>query len=286
MKSTSRVTVTALFLLTTALLAAPTVALAQVETLDYPGATATFATDINDFGHIVGTYYDANGVSHGFRYDGTNYTPIDYPGADWSEASGINPQGDIVGFYGYNTENFFHGFLRTVGGTFTSIDHGGRWNTMPQDINASGVLVGCIHNVGAMFGWVLQGGVFVSETRGESWTGYAMYTSVNDAGTLVGWYWSANFIRSFVLVGTGRTDFQYPGAGNTQAWGLNSLGDIVGWYGPGAASRGFLLREGQFTQVHVTDATWTRAFGINAGGDIVGAYRDGTGIHGFLLTAE
>lgn len=289
MKSTSRVTVTALLMLSTALFVAPSAALAQVATLNYPGATATIANDINDFGQIVGTYYGSNGVSHGFLYDGTTYTTIDYPGADWSEATGINQQGDIVGFYGYNTENLMHGFRRSwTSGTFTSIDRGGRWNTMPWDINMSGAIVGCVHNIGAMFGWVLQGGAFTSETKGESWTGYDMYTSINDAGTLVGWSWQMNVsgARSFVIVGSQRTDIQYPGAGNTQAWDVSSTGDIVGWYGPGAASRGFLLREGQFTQIHVTGATWTRAFGINANGDIVGAYRDGTGIHGFLLTAE
>jgi hypothetical protein len=273
--------------LTMALLLIPAPAMAQFMTLDFPGATATFANDINDSGEIVGTYYLLNGDSRGFLYDGSNYTTIHYPNADWSEATGINQQGDIVGFYGYNTENFFHGFLRTATiGTFTSIDRGGRWNTMPQDINMSGAIAGCVHNHGAMFGWVLQGGAFTAETSGESWTGYAMYTSVTDGGTLVGWYWSANFIRSFVLVGTGRTDFQFPGTGNTQAWDVNSLGDIVGWYGPGAASRGFLRRNGEFTHIHVPNATWTRAFGINANGDIAGAYRDGTGTHGFLLPAQ
>ncbi len=140
--------------------------------------------------------------------------------------------------------------------------------------------MGCVHNPGAMFGWVLQDGAFASETRGEGWTGDSTYTSVNHAGTLVGWYRSrsANRILSFLTIGTGRTDFEHPGASRTQAWGLNADGDIVGWFGPAASSRGFLLREGQFTQIHVPDAVWTRAFGINADGDIVGAYRDGTGI--------
>ncbi|MGH9793669.1 MAG: hypothetical protein ACRD5G_02760 [Candidatus Acidiferrales bacterium] len=281
------------FLLLIAALVAPAIAGAQVQTLDFPGGSATFANDINDAGQMVGTYFDANGVSHGFLYEPWKvepFTPINYPGADWTEVSGINRQGDIVGFYGHNTESFFHGFVRTASGTFTSFDREGRWNTMPQAIAASGLIVGCIHNPGAMFGWLRQNGAFASETRGDGWTGDAMYTSVNDAGTLVGWQRSrsasAPGITSFLIMGTGRTDFEYPGASRTQAWGLNSGGDVVGWYGPAASSRGFLLRGGQFVQIHVPDAVWTRAFGINADGDIVGAYRDGSGIHGFLLPAE
>lgn len=273
-------------LLAIAFLFLPAVAMAQVQTLNYPGATATFAKDINFYpgDQIVGTYYDARGVSHGFIYVGGSYAAIDYPGADWSEVTGVNRFGEIVGFYGYNTESFFHGFVRTPGGSFTSIDREGRWNTMPQDIGISGDIVGCVHNPGAMFGWVLHDGTFTSETIGQGWTGYSMYTGINDAGTVVGWYWSANFIRSFVLPFDGeRTDFEFPGASNTQAWDVNLAGDVVGWYGPAATSRGFLRRNGSFTEIHVPGATWTRAFGISRAGDIVGAYRDGTGIHGFLL---
>jgi probable HAF family extracellular repeat protein len=273
-------------LLATGLLLASRAAAADVQTLHYPGATATVANDINDSGLIVGTYYSAGGVSHGFLYDGGSYVTIDHPDGDWSEVTGINCHGDIVGYYGRNTESFSHGFRRTAGGTFTSIDLLGQWNTMPQGINMSGVVAGCIHNPGAMFGWTLQAGAITSETRGEGWTGYAMYTGINDGGTLIGWYSIPDVIRSFVLAGSGRTDIEYPGATNTRAFGVSSLGDIVGWYGPAASSRGFLLRDGQFTQIHKAGATWTRAFGINAAGDIVGAYRDGTGTHGFLLPAE
>lgn len=287
MRSPLRTSRSPRFLLLIAVLLAPAIVGAQVQTLDFPDATTTFANDVNDSGYIVGTYWDSNGVSHGFLYDGSSYTTIDYPDADWSEATGINQQGDIVGFYGYNTENYFHGFL--YDGGFTRIDFGGRWNTMPQDINMSGVVAGCVHNYGGMFGWVWQEGAFSGVTKGESWTGYAMYTSINEVGTLVGWYWSANLIRSFVLVGTGRTDFSVPGTGNTQAWDVNSVGDIVGWYGPGPSSHGFLrdADDGQITTIDVPNAAWTRAFGINADGDIVGAYKDANGgIHGFLLPAE
>ena len=38
-----------------------------VTTIDYPGATSTYANSINDAGVIVGTFFDSGGNRHGFR---------------------------------------------------------------------------------------------------------------------------------------------------------------------------------------------------------------------------
>lgn len=258
---------------------APLSAAAQ-KTLDYPGAAATFASGINDSGIIVGNNYDSDGSEHSFLYDGTSFTTFDYPGADWTEASGINQAGDVVGYYGYVADKLMHGFLRTADGKFSSIDQPGRFNTMPEGINSSGTIVGCMHNPGTMHGWVMQNGVFVSRSPA-----YAMYTAINDAGTIVGWSYKApSRIRSFVLSGTGQVDFGYPGASNTQAYGVNAYGDVVGWYGPsGAGGHGFLLHGGVFTSIEVSGAAFTHALGINSAGTMVGYYKDANGYHAFIL---
>lgn len=268
-----------------ALLLAPAAAMAALDTLHKPGATATFANDINDAGVIVGTYY-AGGLPHGFVYAAGAYHDVDYPGADWTQVTGIGREGDIVGYYGHDTELIFHGFRRTRDGEFIAIDHGGHWNTMPQDVNSSGVVAGCIHNNGAMFGWVLGDDGFSGYTVGEGWYSFSMYTGVSDTGILAGWFWNTGRVSAFVIGGGGdRTDFDFPGASNTQAWDVNLHGCTVGWYGPSAASsRGFLRHaNGAFVAIDVPGATWTRALGVNAGHVVVGAYKDGTGTHGFVL---
>jgi uncharacterized membrane protein len=267
----------ALMLLLFVSLASVAPAAAQT-TLNYPGAVTTGASGINDSATIVGFYYNKDGSEHGFLYEGQSFTSFDYPGASWTEASGINQAGDVVGYYGYATDNLMHGFLRTADGEFSTIDRLGRFNTMPRGINSSRTIVGCMHNLGTMHGWVMQNGAFVS--LGPA---YAMYNDINDAGTIVGWSYAApGSIRSFVLSGAGRVDFDYPGATNTQAHGVNAYGAVVGWYFVAAIGHGFLLRDGQFQSIDIPGATRTRAFGINSAGTIVGDYKDATGIHGFV----
>lgn len=261
---------------------APLSAAAQ-KTVDYPNAAATGISGINDSGTLVGFYYNSDGSEHSFvSPGGQNFTNIDYPGADWTEASGINQSGDVVGYYGYVADSLMHGFLRTAAdGKFVTIDLRGRFNTMPEGINSSGTIVGCQHNMGTMHGWVMQNGAVVSQSPA-----YAMYNAINDAGTIVGWYYAApSSIRSFVVSGTGRVDFDYPGATNTQAYGVNAYGDVVGWYAGPDAQHGFLLRNGQFTSIDVAGASQTHALGINSvgSGTIVGYYRNAAGVHGFVL---
>ena len=270
-------TTAALILLLWLSLASVAPAAAQT-TFDYPLAVTTGSSSIIDSGTIVGFYYNSDGSEHSFLYDGQSFTSFDYPKAAWTEASGINQAGDVVGYYGYATDNLMHGFLRTADGKFSTIDRLGRFNTMPLGINSSRTIVGCMHNLGTMHGWVMQNGAFVSLSPA-----YEMYNAINDAGTIVGWHYAApGSIRSFVLSGAGRVNFDYPGATNTQAYGINAFGAVVGWFGPAASSHGFLLRDGQFTSIDIPGATRTRAFGINSAGTIVGYFKDATGIHGFV----
>jgi len=257
---------------------APLSAAAQ-KTIDYPGAAATVVSGINDSRAMVGNYYNSDGSEHSFVSDGQSFTNIDVPGAVWTEASGINQAGDVVGYYGNVGDNLMHGFLRTAADAkFSTIDRLGRFNTMPNGINSSRTIVGCMHNPGTMHGWVMQNGAFVSLSPA-----YAMYNAINDAGTIVGWYYAAPAsIRSFVLSGTGQTDIAYPGSADTEAYGVNAYGAVVGWYAGAGTSHGFLLENGQFTTIDVAGAKLTHALGINSAGTIVGYFKDASGYHGFV----
>src|SRR5207249_11226446 len=71
-------------------------------TIDFPGATFTVAFainpagKINPAGQIVGVYFDASDVRHGFLLSNGCFTTIDTPGATNTPADVINAAGDIV----------------------------------------------------------------------------------------------------------------------------------------------------------------------------------------------
>src|SRR5947208_3667576 len=50
-------------------------------TIDVPGATDTFAFEINSVGEIVGLYFDANGAGHGYLLSKGSFTTIAPPNA-------------------------------------------------------------------------------------------------------------------------------------------------------------------------------------------------------------
>jgi probable HAF family extracellular repeat protein len=63
----------------------------------------------------------------------------------------------------------------------------------------------------------------------------------------------------------------FPGAGQTQAWGVNAAGDIVGLYVDSADNEhGFFLSKGRYATVDYPGAYYTHPSGINDTGQIVG----------------
>ncbi len=77
--------------------------------IDFPGATATIAWDINNRGDVVGVYHKEDFVIHGFLWHKGKFTSVDIPGATLTVVFGINSVGDIVGLYEDVTTG--HGFL-------------------------------------------------------------------------------------------------------------------------------------------------------------------------------
>src|SRR5258708_9156010 len=69
----------------------------KLKAFDYPGASNTYASGIDDEGRIVG-FYQVGGFSggHGYELGDGNFTAIDVPGASATYASGINAAGDIL----------------------------------------------------------------------------------------------------------------------------------------------------------------------------------------------
>jgi probable HAF family extracellular repeat protein len=83
-------------------------------TVDVPSQADTSGSGINTLGDMVGYYYDAVSLQHGFLYDGVNFTKFDVPGStNNTYAFRINDFGQIVGRTFVPGNPGFIGFLRT-----------------------------------------------------------------------------------------------------------------------------------------------------------------------------
>ena len=83
-------------------------------TIDVPGAAATIAVDVNDFGVVVGFYFTSNGTEHGFIDRHGVFTTVNDPHAGTASGQGtvafaINNRGIIVGIYA-DSHGTTHGF--------------------------------------------------------------------------------------------------------------------------------------------------------------------------------
>src|SRR6516225_9568299 len=84
-------------------------------TIDVPGATATNAISINDFGMVVGSYTDTQGVSHGFIDRHAVFTTVNDPHAgtasgQGTSVNGLNNFGVLDGTY-IDGNGVNHGFI-------------------------------------------------------------------------------------------------------------------------------------------------------------------------------
>jgi hypothetical protein len=109
---------------------------------DYPGATYTFAEDVNSQGDIVGIYIspDSNG-NQGYLLSGGTYTSIEFPGAVETQAIAINDAGVIVGVYFTSDPSLTQGFVLS-GGVYTTLTIPAEPYTFLDDINNDGVVLG------------------------------------------------------------------------------------------------------------------------------------------------
>jgi uncharacterized membrane protein len=81
---------------------------------DDPNGTFTSGYGINDWGQVVGPYYDSAGNGYGFLYSNGHFATIQDPNAAMlgTEPFAINDLGQIVGWY-YDAEENIHTFLAT-----------------------------------------------------------------------------------------------------------------------------------------------------------------------------
>lgn len=231
----------------------------------YPGAFQTTPGGINDNEQIAGFYLTGGLASHGFLLNDGAFSTYDFTTADCcTDFHAINNLSQVVG-YGGSVSFLF------IAGTFSTISVPGSTFTNASGINDAGQIVGdtLISNVEQ--GFLLTGSSFTLIPN----VGRAI--GINNDGQIVGTVGT----HGYLLSGGALSTFDFPGALNTNPFGINNEGEIVGWYQATDLSlHGFTLDHGAFSEIDVPGSTDTQVFGINNKGQIVGL-SDG---HGFLAT--
>jgi hypothetical protein len=74
--------------------------------VNYPGATNTVLTGVNDLGAITGYYQIGQGPMQGFILNGSTYTTVNVPGAKWTRLGQVNNNGWFVGSYADSTGQY------------------------------------------------------------------------------------------------------------------------------------------------------------------------------------
>lgn len=237
----------------------------QITTFDVPASdgNGTVPIGINLAGVIVGNYYDANGVSHGFlRNPNGTFTTFDSPGAgivsfdsNGTFPEGINLLGVVAGYY--NDSNLVsHCFIRTPDGKITTFDVPG------ADINPADQLGSIV-------------------------------TGINAFGTVSGYYFdSSGLSHGFLRAPDGKfTPFDAPSAGELGTYPVSPVnieGAVAGLYSDSNSLYHAFVRnpDGTFVTLSFPGACDTSvsagcngasASGINDPGTVAGAYRDNSG---------
>jgi hypothetical protein len=155
---------------------------------DPKGSTSTNPTSINPGGAITGSYYDANGLAHGFVRDPQgNITSFPPTGSTGTYPQSINPAGTVTGRY-FDANHVARGFVWDPQGNFTPFDPKGSTSTNPTSINPSGAITGSYNDAnGLAHGFMRdpQGNITPFPPTGST----ATYSySINPSGTVTGYY--------------------------------------------------------------------------------------------------
>ena len=267
-----------------ALAAVPASAQFPYTTLDHPlaGPRGTAAYDVSG-GRIVGTYFDAANVSHGFTYDGATWTTLDHPSA-------AGPRGTTA--FGVSGDRITGTYVNATGQTLGYLYDGVTWRTIARggsaDTFARGVsrdtVVGYSIEAQTARGFVYDGGLIT-----DLLVPGALDTFPDDieTGRVVGTIENLTGTHGFVSEGGVSRVIDHPmgtllGTFATGISGPNIAGTYLRF--PDGTAHGFLYNGSTFTPIDVPGATDTNVHGID-GLRVVGSYDDAAGrTHGFVMT--
>lgn len=217
-------------------------------TVNFPGATATQVTGINDSGDLSGIWVTSTGVNHGFIWIGGTFTTVDDPASTvFNQALDINNSNETVGYYTLVSSGFPGDIAYSQkGGAFTDINA-----LLPSNVNSQAV---GLNNAGWVVGFYQptdttslgfvddNGTVTTIDPFGSS---FVSVNGINDKGEIVGFYDNSAGVQlgfvGFPDLGSYTFDSFNPyGSASTTINSLNDKGDIVGFYTKGDAVVGFV----------------------------------------------
>jgi hypothetical protein len=240
----------------------------RIITFDAPGAdtkpgdnNGTYASGINAWGAIAGSYQDTNDAFHGFlRSPDGKFTTFEAPGADTkpgdyngTSPTSINDLGAISGYYS-DVNSVIHGFLRSPDGKFTTFDVPGAGGngSFPIALNLEGAIIGYYTDSNYLFHSFVRypDGKFSAflapgqcETNGSQGCYGSELSNINLLGVSVGNYMdnTANLVQHGLIrhADGSFSTFEAPRAGNGPGQGtgcpgcfagLNQFGAIAGIY--------------------------------------------------------
>lgn len=162
---------------------------------------------------------------------------------------------------------------------FVSIDVPGSIDTIANDVNGFGVVVGRFEDGAGIHGFVLDHGTY--STVDYPGAAATVALGINDWGQVVGRFRQGGADHGFLLDNGVFTEIDYPGAHDTLCHGIDRYGQIVGRHldnaggAQGIASgltheHGFSLSNGVFSNVEYPGSGTTDAWKITDAGDVVG----------------
>jgi hypothetical protein len=226
----------------------------HVTNLGVPGATSTYITSgysssgggpsINDAGQVIGTYNDASG-SHPFLYDGHTYTTLAVPGATGTTATKINNAGQVLGTYYDSTGSYSFVYAN---GSYTAITVPGATNTYAASINDAGQVAGTYNDSTGSHVFLDTNNTYVTldptfiapPPNAGSYYSSASFTALNNAGDVLGSYYSSTGSGTFLYSDGTSRDVSVPNAPSSSANGMNDVGQLIGSFYDGINSHAFL----------------------------------------------
>jgi hypothetical protein len=197
--------------------------------IEFPGASFTAVTGINNRGDVTGFYNDAAG-QHGFVLTSGRFSTLDFPGGVVTDPYKINDSGMVVGAF---TDAFglTHGFSYSHG-TWTQIDFPGSSDTEAFAVNSTGDIVGVYDaSQPITHGFLLTGAKF--QTIETPYGIQSAAQGINDFGVITGFGWSDPFTgpyTGFKLRNNSFTRFDFPGSQFTLPYSINNASDLAGFF--------------------------------------------------------
>lgn len=200
------------------------------ELFNLTGGQTFVPAGINAAGQIVGTYYDLNGVWHGFLDTAGVVSNLDVPGASLgTEPTGINDAGEIVGTY-YDSNGLAHGFSTPDKGvSFTTLDFPGALLTLSSSVNNAGDVVGFWQDAGSRYhGFLWRNGAY--ESLDFPLANATAAYGINDSGAIAGFFDSNAAEHGFVYARGTFFQVDVPGAAGTVLNRVANNGQVAGLY--------------------------------------------------------